>query len=54
MEIFDTIPGDHPRTLEARIKGYGRLVRGGDIRLVEDGLFAMSEEALERFRQHTG
>lgn len=50
MEVFDTLPGDHPRSLEARIKGYGKLVRGGSLVLVEDGLFELSDAEEERFR----
>ncbi len=49
MQVFDTIPGDHQRTLEARIKGYGKLLRAGTIQLVDDGVFSMSHEALASF-----
>jgi hypothetical protein len=49
MQVFDTIPGDHARTLEARIKGYGKLLRSGTIQLVDDGVFAMSPEAVASF-----
>ena len=54
MEAFDTIPGDHPRSLEARIKGYGKLVRSGALVLVEDGLFSLSEAEEDRFRAMLG
>jgi len=50
MEVFDSLPGDHPRSLEARIKGYGKLVRMGSLVLVDDGLFALSEEERARYR----
>ncbi|MEM8793458.1 MAG: hypothetical protein AAGE80_17695 [Pseudomonadota bacterium] len=49
MTIFDQIDGAHDNSLEARIKGYGRLVRNGQLILVEDGMFSMSEEERERF-----
>ncbi|MEL6219278.1 MAG: hypothetical protein AAFR79_12570 [Pseudomonadota bacterium] len=54
MEVFDQMPGDHPRTLEARIKGYGKLVRNGALQLVDDGHFSLSEEERERFRNLIG
>ena len=51
MDVFDGLPGDQPRSLEARIKGFGRLVREGTLVLVEDGVFAMSQSARERFER---
>ncbi len=51
MEIFETLPGEHQRTLEARIKGFGRLVRSGTLMAVEDGAFAMPAPERERFRE---
>lgn len=54
MEVFDQIPGDHPKSLEARIKGYGKLVRGGALVLVDDGLFALSQEEQDRYRSLLG
>lgn len=50
MDVFEQIPGDHPRTLEARIKGYGRLVRSGMLVLVDDGVFAMAQTERDRFQ----
>lgn len=50
MAVFDEIPGDHARSLEARIKGYGKLVRNGVLVLVDDGMFALSEDERERFK----
>ncbi len=52
MDVFDTIPGEHPRTLEARIKGYGKLVRSGALVLVDDGRFALSQEERDRYRAY--
>ncbi|MEM7056206.1 MAG: hypothetical protein AAF557_01330 [Pseudomonadota bacterium] len=52
MEIFDTIPGDHPKTLEARIKGFGKLVRSGTLILIDDGVFAMAQNERERFQKY--
>lgn len=54
MEVFDRIPGEHPRTLEARIKGFGKLVRSGSVVLVDDGRFALSSEEKARFRELIG
>jgi hypothetical protein len=54
MAVFDEIPGDHPRSLEARIKGYGKLVRNGVIILVDDGKFALSADERERYFQLLG
>jgi hypothetical protein len=54
MEIFDQLPGDHPRTLEARIKGFGKLVRAGALVLVDDGRFALGPEERDRFRELIG
>ncbi len=51
MEVFETLPGDHLRTLEARIKGFGKLVRSGVLVLVEDGAFAMPARERDRFRE---
>ena len=50
MQVFDTLPGDHPRTLEARIKGYGKLVRSDVLILIDDGIFALSGAERERFQ----
>ena len=50
MDVFEQIDGDHPRTLEARIKGYGRLVRSGMLVLVDDGVFAMAQTERDRFQ----
>ncbi|MEM6666876.1 MAG: hypothetical protein AAF638_10780, partial [Pseudomonadota bacterium] len=50
MEVFDTLPGDHPRTLEARIKGFGKLVRSGTLILIDDGVFAMAQSAREKYQ----
>ncbi|MEM6547360.1 MAG: hypothetical protein AAF713_06400 [Pseudomonadota bacterium] len=49
MTVFEDIPGPHAKTLEARIKGYGKLVRGGQLVLVDDGLFALGPEERERY-----
>ena len=51
MEIFDTLPGDHPKTLEARIKGFGKLVRSGTLILIDDGVFAMAQTERDRYQQ---
>jgi hypothetical protein len=51
MEVFENLPGEHPRTLEARIKGFGQLVRSGTLVLADQGLFAISERELDRYRR---
>lgn len=50
METFETLPGDHPRHLEARIKGFGQLVRSSTLILVDDGVFAMAQSERDRFQ----
>ena len=50
MDVFEKIPGEHSRTLEARIKGYGKLVRSGMLVLVDDGVFAMAQSERQRFQ----
>jgi hypothetical protein len=51
LDVFDQIPGDHEKTLEARIKGFGKATRNGQLVAVEDGLFGLSQEELERFER---
>ncbi|MHA1529265.1 MAG: hypothetical protein ACTSVG_09600 [Alphaproteobacteria bacterium] len=50
IEVFETIPGEHSKTLEARIKGFGRAVRNSQLVMVEDGVFGLSRTELERFQ----
>lgn len=50
LDAFDQIPGDHPKTLEARIKGFGKAVRNRQIVMVKDGTFRMSSREIERFQ----
>jgi hypothetical protein len=47
--VFETIPGDHPKTLEARIKGFGKAVRNGQLVAIGDGVFGLARTQLERF-----
>lgn len=49
MDVFDGLPGDHPKSLEARIKGYGKLVRSGSFVLVSEGRFMLSRSERDRF-----
>jgi hypothetical protein len=51
IEVFETIPGKHSKTLEARIKGFGKAVRNGQMIMVEDGVFGLSRTELERFQR---
>ena len=48
MTIFQALPGDHPRSMEARVKGYGSLVRSGTLVLVEDGVFRLARRDRKR------
>jgi len=50
IEVFKTMPGEHSKTLEARIKGFGRATRNGQLVTVEDGVFGLSRTELERFQ----
>ncbi len=54
MDVFERIPGDHPRSLEARIKGFGKLVRGGALVLVDEGQFALEAGELKRYEALVG
>ncbi|MEM1344567.1 MAG: hypothetical protein AAGI34_08310 [Pseudomonadota bacterium] len=49
MEVFDQLPGEHPRSLEARIKGFGALVSEKVLVKSENDRFTLSEEAKTRF-----
>ena len=49
MEVFETLPGRHPRTLEARINGFGNLVRSGTLQLVGEGTFELAPGERARF-----
>ena len=48
MTIFQALPGDHPRSMEARVKGYGSLVRSGTLVLVDDGVFRLARRDRKR------
>jgi hypothetical protein len=50
IKVFETIPGDHPNTLEARIKGFGKAVRNGQLIMIEDGVFGLARTELDRFQ----
>ena len=50
VEVFETIPGEHSKTLEARIKGFGKAVRNGQMIMVEEGVYGLSRTELERFQ----
>jgi len=49
LDIFDSLPGDHEKTLEARIKGFGKAVRNGQFVAVDDGVFGLSQGEVNRF-----
>lgn len=51
MDAFDQIPGDHEKSLEARIKGFGKAMRNGRIVMIEDGVFGLAQSELDRFEQ---
>ncbi len=50
LEVFDKLPGEHPRTLEAKIKGFGKAVRNGHLIPIGDGVFGLSRADLEDFQ----
>ena len=50
LDVFDTIPGDHEKTPEARIKGFGKAVRNGQLVATGDGIFGLSRGELARFQ----
>ena len=50
LDVFETIPGDHEKTLEAQIKGFGKAVRNGQLVMIEDGVFGLSRAELDRFQ----
>jgi hypothetical protein len=50
IDVFKTIPGEHSKTLEARIKGFGKAVRNGQLIMIEDGVYGLSRIELERFQ----
>ncbi len=51
LEVFDKLPGDHPTTLEAKIKGFGKAVRNGHLIAITDGVFGISRSDLEDFQR---
>jgi len=51
LEIFDKLPGEHPRTLEAKIKGFGKAVRNGHLIPIGDGVFGLARTNLEDFQR---
>lgn len=50
LDVFDTIPGDHEKTPEARIKGFGKAARNGHLVMIEDGIFGLARRDLEYFQ----
>ena len=51
INVFQAMPGDHEKTLEARVKGFGKAVRNGQLIMIEDGVFGLSLAELERFQR---
>jgi hypothetical protein len=51
VEVFEAMPGDHVKTPEARIKGFGKALRNGQFVLVEEGVYGLSRTELERFQR---
>jgi hypothetical protein len=51
VEVFEAMPGEHDKTLESRVKGFGKAVRNGQLVQVEDGVFGLSRTELERFQR---
>jgi hypothetical protein len=51
VAVFEAMPGEHSKTLEARVKGFGKAVRNSQLVMVEDGVFGLSRIELERFQR---
>lgn len=51
LDVFETLPGEHEKTLEAQIKGFGKAVRNGQLVSVEDGIFGLARAELERYQR---
>lgn len=51
VEVFETIPGEHLKTLEARVRGFGKAVRNGQLIMIEEGVFGLSRAEMERFQR---
>lgn len=49
FETFEKIPGDVPRSKEAQIRGFGKLVRNGDLKRIDDEYYALNPELAEHF-----
>lgn len=49
IAVFEEIEGPHSRSLEAKIKGFGRLLRNGQIQNAEDDRFTLSPRERERY-----
>ena len=51
METVQMIMGDKPLTAEAKVKAFGKLVRGGELSRMDGGEFTLSPEGLDSFRE---
>ncbi|HUF55321.1 MAG TPA: hypothetical protein VMM55_02050, partial [Thermohalobaculum sp.] len=49
LELFEALPGNHPRTAEVKVKGFGRLVRNGQVKLGDDQRFRLAEAERDRY-----
>lgn len=54
MTMLDTIESDREYTQEARIKSFGKLLRGGTLLRTGDGQFAISDRALTAYEGIAG
>ena len=50
LEVFDGMPGDHEKSLQSRIRGFGKAVRDRQLVQLDDGLFGLSRKELKRFQ----
>ena len=50
IDVFETIPGKHGKSLEVRIKGFGKAVRDGHLVAIDDDRYGLSETELELFQ----
>lgn len=54
IDTYASLPDSEPLTPEGQIKGYGRLVRSGDVEELFDGSFRLSQATRQRFLSYLG
>lgn len=54
LDVFQALPGDHEKTAETKVKGFGKLVRNGQVKLTEDDRFRLSDAERDRYEDLLG